>query len=133
MNQVNRIVYSRRDFKKEEELYAKLAQQIQLLMETGNTVVLKDADEGKGTIVLDFSATDGPVKPFWLTKNEMICALDAHMNAEIHHANEVLLAADAADRAKDILGDLTFGLGDDSGEDDGGDDGNNGRGGAGNA
>lgn len=133
MNKVNRIVYSRRDFKKESELYAKIAQQIQLLIETNNTVVLKDADEKGGTIVLDFAPRDGNLKPFWLSHDEMICAYDAHIDAEINRANDLITAADAADKAKSIFGDLTFSPADDNGNDGNDDNGGSGVPGAGNA
>ena len=45
MNQVNRLVISRRDFKNEDELYAKVAQITRVLLESEYLVLLHDADE----------------------------------------------------------------------------------------
>ena len=54
MNPVNRILISRRDFKTDDELYSKVAQQVRLLLEAGYTLVLRDEDVKGGEITIDF-------------------------------------------------------------------------------
>ena len=114
MNQVNRLVISRRDFKTEEELYAKVAQITRVLLESEYQVLLHDADEKGGTIVIDFMPTDGNVRAFWLTKDEMMSALNEHIDAEVQHAKEVISASNSADKALKQLG-FDFGDDDDKG------------------
>ena len=119
MNPVNRILISRRDFKTDEELYAKVGQQVRLLLEAGYTLVLRDEDEKGGEITIDFKHTESDLRPFWLTKQEMTAALNEHMNKEIADAKNVVGAADKADN---FLKKLGFDFSDP------GDDGNNGGG-----
>ena len=104
MNQVNRLVISRRDFKNEDELYAKVAQITRVLLESDYLVLLHDADEKGGTIVIDFMPAEGDVRAFWLTKAEMLSALNTHVDMEVAKAKDVLNASNSADKALKKLG-----------------------------
>lgn len=109
MNKVNSVVLSRRDFKQEDELYAKVSQQIRILLESGYVIVAEDVDEKGGTIVIQYSPksteVDSP-KPYWLVDSEKVVALNEHINEEVAHANEVLKASKAADEFVSIFSDI---------------------------
>ena len=128
MNIVNRIVLSKRDYASMDELYLKLAQQIRLLLESENTVLIQERDEGKGTFTIDFYPSDGQIHPYWLVEDEWKAAVNQHMDLEIAHARKVIQAADATDNFMKKLGLDKFLEPDDS--NDGG-DGKNGNGGSG--
>ena len=98
MNQVNRLIISRRDFKNEDELYAKVAQTTRVLLESDYLVLLHDADEKGGTIVIDFMPAEGDIRAFWLNKAEMLSALNTHVDMEVAKAKEVLNASNSADK-----------------------------------
>ena len=109
MNPVNSVVLSRRDFKSDEELYTKVAQQMRLLLEAGYVLVAEDVDEKGGTIVIQYSPASTEVqspKPFWLMPDEYVAAADVHMNIEIDKANKVL---EASRKADDFISKFTGG------------------------
>lgn len=116
MNQVNRLIISRRDFKNEDELYAKVAQTTRVLLESDYLVLLHDADEKGGTIVIDFMPAEGDIRAFWLNKAEMLSALNTHVDVEVAKAKDVLNASNSADKALKKLG---FNFDDDDGNDEG--------------
>lgn len=72
MNNVSRIVLNKRDY--EQQLWTKVAQQIQLLMESGYACTVYDADDSrKGLIVIEFALMTpmlGAPQPYWLTPDE---------------------------------------------------------------
>jgi len=125
MNQVNRMVYSRRDIKNEDELYDMIGKQVRLLLQTGNTVMLTDEDDGKDSIVIEFMPADGDIRPFWLVDEEWKSAINAHIDIEVRNAEKVVGAHKAT---TDILKKMGIPL--DLDDDD---NGNNGGGSKGDA
>lgn len=94
------MVYSRRDIKNEDELYEMIGKQVRLLLQTGNTVMLTDKDEGKDSIVIEFMPADGDVRPFWLVDEEWKSAVNTHIDIEVRNAEKVVGAHKATN---DIL------------------------------
>lgn len=74
MTQTNMITFKRKDYQNDTLLYAKVAQQIQILMEGGYICTIFDADEKGGSIVIEFEPKNpllGTPYPFWLTPDEV--------------------------------------------------------------
>ena len=103
MNPVNRIVFSRREYPNKDDLYAAVAQQIRFLLESGYIVVANKEDKVGDGIAIDYSMAkdqeDWP-RPFWLVKNEMIAAADAHIDNEVANARNII---DSADQASELV------------------------------
>ena len=109
MNKVNNIVLSRRDFKQEDELYAKVSQQIRILLESGYVIVAEDVDEKGGTVVIQYAPKSTEVdlpKPYWLSNSEKLAALNEHINEEVSQARKIIDASNAADEFVSIFGDV---------------------------
>jgi len=104
MNPVNRVVFSRREYPNKEDLYAAIAQQIRILLESGYIIVANKEDEVGDGIAIDYSMVrndeDWP-KPFWLMKNEMIAAADVHIDNEVSNAKTVISTAEHANNFVD--------------------------------
>ena len=110
MNPVSNIVISRKDFKKDDELYLKVAEQIRLLLEAGYVIVAEDVEDRGGTIVIQYSpanAGKNMPRPYWLVDNECVAAMEVHMDNEIARARNVLDAAKKADDFANMFSDLT--------------------------
>lgn len=105
MNNVSSVVISRKDFKTDDELYAKVGQQVRLLLESGYVLVAEDVEEKGGTIVIQFmpsaNAEPNTPKPFWLVPNEMLAAMDVHVSNEVKRANAIIEASKMADSFAD--------------------------------
>lgn len=109
MNPVSNVVISRKDFKTDEELYTKVAQQIRLLLEAGYVIIAEDIEERGGTIVIQYSPADAGKnmpRPYWLLDNECVAAMEVHMNNEVAKARNVLDAAKKADDFANLFEDL---------------------------
>ena len=119
------MVFSRRDIKDENELYNRIGQQVRLLLQTGNTVLLTDEDDGKDSIVIEFMPADGDVRPFWLVDEEWKSAVNAHIDIEVRNAKKVMSANQMANNVLQKMGILPT-IGDDDKKD--GNDGNKGGG-----
>jgi hypothetical protein len=70
---VNRLVFLKRNYRRPEDLYLRISQQIQLLMETGYVCVIFEINAGEGAVILEFnpnSKNEGLQHPYWLFPNE---------------------------------------------------------------
>lgn len=119
MNQVNKMVFSRRDIKNEDELYAKIGLQVRLLLQTGNTVVLTDEDDGRDSIVIEYMPAGGDVRPFWLVDEEWKSAVNAHIDIEVRNAQKIMRANQTANNVLRQMGILPD-MGDDDDNNGGG-------------
>lgn len=91
MNQVNKIVFTKRDFKDDETLYKKVGEQVRLLIESKNIVTMFDADELGGVIIIEYAHDDEyQPKPFWLTEDEAAVAKDYHDECEVEKCRKIL-------------------------------------------
>ena len=114
------MVFSRRDIKDENELYNRIGQQVRLLLQTGNTVLLNDEDDGRDSIVIEFMPSDGDIRPFWLVDEEWKSAVNAHIDIEVRNAKKVMGANQVANNVLKKMGILpTIGNDDDNNDDDG--------------
>lgn len=106
MNPVNRVVLSRREFPNKDDLYAAVAQQIRVLLESGYILVANKQDEMGDSICIDYSIyhtdMDWP-RPFWLVENEMMAAANEHIDNEVSNANQIISSADRANAVVDAL------------------------------
>lgn len=70
----NKIIFHKRQFNSIAELYLKVAQQLQILVESGYICTLYDGDDGKGLVVLEYNLADnslGTPIPVWLLPDEI--------------------------------------------------------------
>jgi hypothetical protein len=72
---INRIVFLKRSYRTTEELYARVSQQLHLLMETGYVCVLFEINihAGEGAVVIEFnpnSKNHELQQPHWLFPDE---------------------------------------------------------------
>lgn len=106
MNQVSNIIISRKDFKHDEELYDRVAQQIRLLLEAGYVIVAEDVEERGGTIVIQYAPANAGKefpRPYWLMTNESMAAMDVHVDNEVSRAENILKAAKKAGEFSELL------------------------------
>ena len=109
MNNVSNVVISRKDYKNEDELYQKVAQQIRILLESGYVLIAEDVEPRGGTIVIQYAPKDNESttpKPFWLLPNEMVSAADTHMTNEVKRARDILTAAEQANSLTNLFNDV---------------------------
>jgi hypothetical protein len=69
----NRLVFLKRNYRRPEDLYLRISQQIQLLMETGYVCVVFEVNSGEGAIILEFnpnSKNEMLQHPYWLFPDE---------------------------------------------------------------
>lgn len=79
MYPVSKVTLSKRDF--DDDLYLKIAQQIQILLESGHVLVIEDIDSGKGTIEISYVPADpmlGEPYPYFLLPDEAEIAARYH-------------------------------------------------------
>lgn len=72
MDGVNKIVFTQRDFG--QELYIKVAEQLKLLLLTKHICTVYEADEGRGTVVIEYVSENpamGEPYPFHLYSDEI--------------------------------------------------------------
>lgn len=86
MNKVNTITLTKRDFGTEEELYKALADQLKLLLKSGNQCVVSDVDPKGGKIQISYSDASREPKPYWLLDLEAAEAQNLHDQIEFEMA-----------------------------------------------
>jgi hypothetical protein len=70
---VNRLVFLKRNYRRPEDLYLRISQQIQLLMETGYVCLVFEINAGEGAVVLEFNPhtkNEDLQQPHWLYPDE---------------------------------------------------------------
>jgi len=86
MNPVNVIIYNKKDFGTDVNLYSKIAQQIQLLMETNNVITIRSDEEKTGVICIEYGPRNpslGYPYPYWLLPQEAIYVAEYHDKLEL--------------------------------------------------
>jgi hypothetical protein len=70
---INRLVFLKRNYRRIEDLYSRISQQIQLLMETGYVCVVFEINAGDGAVILEFNPNaknEELQQPHWLYPDE---------------------------------------------------------------
>lgn len=81
MNEIGKLIFTKRDYGNDTTLYLKVAQQLQLLLETGNICTVYDGDGGRGTVVIEFTSNnplEGQPYPYYLYPDEAEYVLHYH-------------------------------------------------------
>lgn len=73
MTTVNRIIFTKKTFGSDEELYSSINRQIQLLIKANYIVIMYSADDKDSVICVEYSSRNaqlGNAYPYWLTLEE---------------------------------------------------------------
>jgi hypothetical protein len=90
---VNRIVFLKRNYKRVEDLYYRISQQVQLLMETGYVCVISEVYSGEGAIVIEFNPNAVNIdlqQPHWLYPDEAEYLENYQRDVEIDNLEQEL-------------------------------------------
>jgi hypothetical protein len=90
---VNRIVFLKRNYRRIEDLYLRISQQVQLLMETGYVCIVFEINAGEGAVILEFNPNtknEDLQQPHWLYPDEAEYLRKYQRKSEIEeHKNEL--------------------------------------------
>lgn len=100
MQPVNTIIYTKKDFGTYNNLYSKVANQIQLLIETGNTIVIRGEATKSDTIYIEYAPQNpilGKPYPYWLLPYEANYVAAYHDKIEIEKYKQIAAGIEAAE------------------------------------
>jgi hypothetical protein len=106
---VNRIVFIKRHYHSLEALYSRVAQQVQLLMETGYICVLFEVNAIDGAVIIEFNPnakSEELQHPYWLFPDEIEYLTSYQRDVEIEQHKDDLNRLEAEkdeDENKDII------------------------------
>jgi hypothetical protein len=90
---VNRIVFIKKHYRNPEDLYIRISQQINLLMETGYICVVFEVSSLEGAIILEFNPNTKNEElqyPYWLFPDEIEYLVPYQRDVEIEqHKDEI--------------------------------------------
>lgn len=95
MNQSNKIIFRRGDYKTQEEFYEVLFNQIKILIESGNTFSFHENPNYKGVYALQFNPSTFRIDeditcPVWLTGEEILYVSAFARKNEYEEAKQIV-------------------------------------------
>lgn len=110
---VNRIVFLKRNYRTPQDLYSRVTEQVQLLMETGYVCVVFEINAQDGAVIIEFNpnAKNEELQyPYWLFPDEIefLAAYQREVKIEEHRDELNRLEAEREeDEDEDIIESMT--------------------------